>query len=132
MTSTAMWYVTRGTGIVALILLTGSVVLGIVNQTRWHSEGWQRFTLQDLHKNISLVALAVVAVHVSTSVIDRFAPIGWKDSLVPFLSPSRPLWLGLGTLAADLFLAILVTSLLRPRISPRLWRAVHWLSYASW
>src|SRR5690348_16252189 len=81
MTSTAMWYVTRGTGIVALILLTGSVVLGIVNQTRWHSEGWQRFTLQDLHKNISLVALAVVAVHVSTSVIARFAPIGWKDTL---------------------------------------------------
>jgi sulfoxide reductase heme-binding subunit YedZ len=88
--------------------------------------------LQDLHKNVSLIALAVVGVHVSTSVIDRFAPIGWKDTLIPFLSPYRPFWLGLGTLSADFFLAVLITSLLRPRISPRLWRAVHWLSYASW
>jgi len=103
-----------------------------VNQTRWSSDRWPRFALQDLHKNVSLVALAVVAVHVSTSVIDRFAPIGWKDTLVPFLSPYRPLWLGLGTLSADFFLAVLITSLLRPRISPRFWRAVHWLSYASW
>jgi sulfoxide reductase heme-binding subunit YedZ len=132
MTSTAMWYLTRGTGIVALLLLTASVVLGVVNQTRWRSDRWPRFALQDLHKNVSLIALAVVAVHVTTSVIDRFAPIGWKDTLVPFLSPYRPLWLGLGTLAADLFLAVLITSLLRPRISPRLWRVVHWLSYASW
>ncbi|HEV2686013.1 MAG TPA: ferric reductase-like transmembrane domain-containing protein [Actinomycetota bacterium] len=132
MTGTAMWYLTRGTGIVSLLLLTASVVLGVVNQTRWSTDRWPRFALQDLHKNVSLVALAVVAVHVSTSVIDRFAPIGWKDTLVPFLSPYRPLWLGLGTLSADFFLAVLITSLLRPRISPRLWRAVHWVSYASW
>lgn len=132
MSSTAMWYVTRGTGIVALLLLTASVVLGVVNQNRWRNDGWPRFALQDLHKNVSLIALAVVAVHVATSVIDRFAPIGWKDALVPFLSPYRPLWLGFGTLSADFFLAVLISSLLRPRISARLWRAVHWLSYASW
>jgi len=126
------WYLTRGSGVVALLLLTASVALGVVNQVRWKNRTWPRFALQDVHKNISLLALAVVGLHVVASVFDTFAPIGWRDALLPFLSSYRPVWLGLGTLASDIFLAILITSLLRPRIDYRLWRVVHWLSYACW
>jgi sulfoxide reductase heme-binding subunit YedZ len=79
-----------------------------------------------------LLAIAFVAAHVITSVADRFAPIGYKDGLIPFVSSYRPLWLGFGTVAFDLLLALVVTSLLRARLGVRLWRGVHWLAYASW
>jgi sulfoxide reductase heme-binding subunit YedZ len=131
-TASPLWYLTRGSGVVALLLLTGSVALGVVNQVRWRNEEWPRFALQDVHKNISLLALAVVGLHVVTSLFDSFAPIGWRDVVLPFLSSYRPVWLGLGTLASDIFLAVLITSLLRPRIDYRVWRVVHWLSYACW
>jgi hypothetical protein len=79
-----------------------------------------------------LLAIVFVAVHVVTTVVDGFAPIGWKDAFIPFLSPYRPVWLGLGAVAFDLLLALVITSLLRARIGFRVWRATHWAAYASW
>jgi hypothetical protein len=128
----ALWYLTRGTGTVALLLLTAGVVLGVLSSTRVQSRRMPRFLVSGLHRNVTLLALAFVAVHVVTTVADRFAPIGYKDALLPFLSPYRPIWLGLGAVAFDLLLALIATSLLRARIGLRSWRAVHWLAYASW
>jgi hypothetical protein len=65
-------------------------------------------------------------------VLDGFAPITLLDGVLPFLSPYRPLWLGLGTLSFDLLLAIAITSMVRRRLGYRAWRAIHWLAYASW
>lgn len=128
----AYWYGTRGAGIVALILLTGSLVMGIVDLSRWQSERCPRFVLDGLHRTLSLLAVAVVAIHVLTSVADGFTPIGLKDAVIPFASPYRRLWLGLGTLAFDLLLALTLTSILRRRLGQRVWRAVHWTAYACW
>lgn len=128
----ALWYLTRGTGIVALLLLTLSVGLGIVEVKQWHSPGFPRFVTAGLHRNVSLLSVAFVAVHVATTVVDGFAPIGWLDAVVPFHSPYRPLWLGLGALSSDLLLALIVTSLLRRRLGYRSWKAVHWAAYACW
>ena len=128
----ALWYLTRGTGVVALLLLTASVVVGTLSSGRWRTSRIPRFIVGGIHRNLTLLAIAFVVVHVVTTVADRFAPIGFKDGLVPFLSPYRPFWLGLGTLAFDLLLALVVTSLLRTRLGFRMWRAVHWLAYASW
>ena len=130
--SKALWYLTRGTGLVALILLTASVVLGITEVTRWASPRFPRFVTAALHKNISLLVLVFLAIHVTTAVVDSFAPIGWLDVVVPFHSPYRPLWLGLGAVALDLLLALAITSLLRNRVGYRTWRAVHWAAYACW
>ena len=127
-----LWYATRGTGIVALLLLTAIVVLGILGPIGLRTERLPRVLVGGLHRNLSLFAIVFVAAHVVTAVADRFAPIGLKDGLVPFLSPYRPLWLGLGTVAFDLLLALVVTSLMRVRLGVRLWRGVHWLAYASW
>jgi sulfoxide reductase heme-binding subunit YedZ len=127
-----LWYLTRGTGIVALLLLTGSVLLGVLNALRWQGRGWPRFAIGNLHRNLTLLSIAFVALHVVTTVADGFAPIGYTDAFVPFISPYRPIWLGLGTVAFDLLLALVVTSLLRTRVGPKLWRAFHWLAYASW
>jgi sulfoxide reductase heme-binding subunit YedZ len=128
----ALWYLTRGTGLVCLLLLTASVVLGILEAKRWASPRWPRFITAGLHKNISLLVLAFLAVHITTAVVDSFAPIGWLDAVVPFISTYRPIWLGLGALAVDLLIAITVTSLLRPRLGYPAWRAVHWLTYLCW
>jgi len=127
-----LWYLTRGSGAVALLLLTASVLLGVMNSTRWRSARWPRFLVLGLHRNITLLALAFTVVHVVTTIVDAFAPIGIVDAFVPFLSPYRPLWLGMGTVAFDLLLALIVTSLFRRRIGMRAWRLVHWLAYASW
>jgi methionine sulfoxide reductase heme-binding subunit len=132
MNTKALWYLTRGTGVVSLILLTAVLVLGVLGTTRWRSERWPRFLVAGLHRNLSLFAIAFVAVHVVTAVVDGFAPIRLVDAVVPFVSPYRPIWLGLGALAFDLLLALTLTSLLRARIGLRLWRAVHWLAYAAW
>lgn len=127
-----LWYAARATGLVALLLLTATMVWGMLTSSRSGPAGWPRFTATLLHRNLSLLTLAFLAVHVGSSVIDRYAGIGWLDALVPFGSVYKPLWLGLGAIAFDLLLALMVTSLLRPRINVRLWRAVHWAAYACW
>lgn len=128
----ALWYLTRGTGVMALLLLTASVLLGILEVMRWQSPRWPRFVTAGLHRDLSLLSVAFVGVHVATTVVDGFAPIGWLDAVVPFRSPYRPLWLGLGAVAVDLLIALVVTSLLRRRIGYRTWRATHWAAYACW
>jgi len=127
-----LWYLTRGTGAVALLLLTASVLLGVANTTRWKTDRWPRFIVYGLHRNVTLLALTFTVVHVLTTIVDSFAPIAVVDAFIPFLSPYRPFWLGLGTVAFDLLLALIATSFLRRRIGTRAWRAVHWLAYASW
>ena len=129
---TLWWYLARGSGIAALVVLTLSMVLGIVTSVRWRSPRWPRFVIELLHRNSSLVAFGLIVVHVSAVVLDGFAPIGWKDAVLPFASPYRTLWLGLGTVAFDLLLALLVTSLLRHRVGHRTWRVVHWFAYVCW
>jgi predicted ferric reductase len=128
----ALWYLTRGTGLVALVLLTASVLLGVLEVSTWSRPSWPRFLTGGLHRNISLLVTALLVVHIATSVLDSFAPIGWLDAVVPFISRYRPIWLGLGALAFDLMLAVVITSLVRRRLGYPAWRAVHWFSYACW
>jgi hypothetical protein len=128
----ALWYLTRGTGAVALILLTISVALGVTNVRRVHTERLPRFVLDAVHRSVSLLALAFLAVHIVTSVLDPFAPLRLIDAVVPFVSAYRPVWLGLGTIASDLLIAVALTSVLRRRLGHRAWRATHWLAYACW
>jgi sulfoxide reductase heme-binding subunit YedZ len=127
-----LWYATRGTGVVSLLLLTAIMCLGIAGARRLRTERWPRFLVVGLHRNFALLAVAFVTLHVITTVADGFAPIGLKDGLIPFASSYRPLWLGLGTVAFDLLLALVITSLLRARLGYRSWRALHWCAYASW
>ncbi len=130
--SVALWYVARATGLVSLLLLTASVTLGVVTRLGISAQGWPRFSLAAVHRSISLLTATFLAVHITSSVIDSYAGIGWLDAIVPFGSVYRPVWLGLGAIALDLLTALVATSLLRPHINVRLWRAVHWVSYLCW
>jgi sulfoxide reductase heme-binding subunit YedZ len=127
-----LWYATRATGIVSLVLLTGTVMLGVVGTARAASIRWPRLVTAELHKNLALTAAAMVGVHIVTTILDPFAAIGVVSALVPFSSAYRPLWLSLGAVAFDLLLAVLITSLLRDRLNRRSWHAVHLLVYVSW
>jgi sulfoxide reductase heme-binding subunit YedZ len=130
--SQALWYLTRGTGLVALVLLTGSVALGVTTTVGWRTPRWPRFVTLGLHRNLSLLAVAFLAVHVVSTVLDAFAPISWLDALIPFRSSYRPIWLGFGALAVDLLIAVVLTSLLRRHLSLTAWRAVHWTTWVAW
>jgi predicted ferric reductase len=128
----AYWYLTRSTGAVALILLTLSVALGVADVQRLSSPRWPRFVVDSLHRNVSLLAFVFILLHILTSVLDSFAPIEVVNAVIPFTGSYRPFWLGLGALSFDLIVAVIITSLMRQRIGYRSWRAVHWLTYASW
>jgi sulfoxide reductase heme-binding subunit YedZ len=131
-TTNPLWYTTRASGIVSLVLFTAVVVLGILVSVQWTNERWSSYLLQAMHRYISLLALVFLALHIVTAVIDPFAHLAVTDALVPFTSSYRPFWLGLGVVAVDIFIAVVVTSLLRARIGFMLWRVLHWLAYASW
>jgi sulfoxide reductase heme-binding subunit YedZ len=127
-----LWYATRATGVMALILLTAAVLLGVATAAGAEVPGIPRVITGALHRNLSLLVLMFVAAHVLTTVLDRYTSISLTAAFIPFSSPYRGFWLGLGAIAFDLLLAVTVTSLLRDRISYRAWRAVHVLTYASW
>lgn len=126
------WYLTRSTGAVALLLLTASVALGVADVRRMSSERWPRFVIDALHRNVALLSICFLGVHIITAVLDSFTSISLIDAFVPFVGSYRPFWLGLGVVSFDLLIAVTITSLLRQRIGYVTWRAVHWLSYVSW
>ncbi len=132
MSSSLLWYTTRATGLVALLLLTLTLVLGIGTANRFSMRSWPRFAQQDLHKRVSLITLVFLAIHVLTSVMDTYVNIGWAAILLPFTSRYDSFWVALGTVGVDVLAAVAVSSMLRNRIPARLWRGVHWLSYLSW
>ncbi len=127
-----VWYIARGAGLAALVVLTLSTVLGIVTSVRWSNPRWPRFVIELLHRNSSLLAFALIVVHVAAVVVDAFAPIGFKDTVLPFVGVYRPVWMGLGAAASDILVVLLVTSLLRHRMSHRTWRFLHWFAYLAW
>jgi methionine sulfoxide reductase heme-binding subunit len=127
-----LWYATRATGLVTLLLLTASVLLGILTAGRFSARRWPRFLSQGLHRSFSLLVLVFLALHVSTTVIDTYTSISLTAAFIPFTSSYKTVWLSLGAVALDMLVALAVTSLLRMRIGHRAWRRVHWVAYACW
>ena len=130
--TTAFWYASRATGIVALVLLTAVLALGILVNRQGRLPGLPRFAVTDIHRNLSLLSVAFIAIHVLTAVLDTFVSIPLASAVIPFASGYERLWLGLGAISLDLMLAMIVTSLLRGRMNRLLWRLIHLLAYASW
>jgi methionine sulfoxide reductase heme-binding subunit len=128
----ATWYLMRSSGVVALVLLTAVVVLGIATNRRWRPTRMPRVVTAALHRTVSLLAVAFLGVHVVTAAVDPYAVVGPAAVIVPFVAGRSALWVGLGALSLDIIAALIVSSLLRARVSPRLWRGIHWLAYLAW
>jgi len=127
-----LWYANRATGVVLVGLLTLSTAIGVISTARGGSARWPRFATQALHRNVSLLAMTMLALHVISAVVDTYVTIGWYEAFVPFVGTYKPLWLGLGAVSLDLLLAVVVTSLVRERLNHRRWRLIHVSSYLAW
>jgi hypothetical protein len=123
-----MWYLNRGSGVVLLVVWTVAILIGQLASIRAVRT---RFAWIELHRNLTVIGLAVLVVHVASCVADDYVDIDVTDVLVPFRSPYEPLWLGLGVLSIDLAVAIMITTLLRYR-APRMWAVVHRAAYVLW
>ncbi len=127
-----MWYVSRGSGLVLLVLFSIVVVLGVATRMGSAPRSWQRFTTAELHRTLSLFGVALLVLHVVTAVADPYVSIGWWATLLPFASHYRAAAIGLGAFALDIAAALMITSLLRRRLGYRTWKAVHLLAYLAW
>ena len=127
-----LWYLNRSTGLVVLALLTVTAVLGVLS-TAGGGRVLPRFAGQALHRNLALWSVTLLALHVTTAVVDTYVDIRWWQAFVPWAGASYlPLWLGLGTVALDVVVLVVATSLVRARMRHRSWRLVHLLAYAAW
>lgn len=132
MTSPLLWYLNRGTGIVLVVVFTLTVVLGVLATGRSVSRWWPRFVTQGLHRGLAAVSVLLLLAHTVVAVVDEFVDIRWWQAVVPFGATYEPLWLGLGTLALDLTVVVVATSLARSRLPHRLWFVLHLTTYAAW
>ncbi len=127
-----LWYLNRGSGVVALVLLTATTVLGVLALGGRPGTRLPRFVVQAVHRNVALLAVLTLAAHVATAVLDEFVDIRWWHAVVPFTGSYERVWLGLGAVAVDLAVLVTVSSLLRDRLRRRTWQALHQSTYLLW
>jgi methionine sulfoxide reductase heme-binding subunit len=127
-----LWYLNRSSGVVALVLLSTATVLGVLAIGGRPGTRLPRFVVQAVHRNVALIAVVAVAVHVSTAVVDEFVDIRWWHALVPFTGGYERVWLGLGATGLQLLFVIVVSSLLRHRLRRRTWYSLHQAVYLLW
>ncbi|MHB8890782.1 MAG: ferric reductase-like transmembrane domain-containing protein [Candidatus Limnocylindrales bacterium] len=126
------WFAARGAGAVSLLMLTAGAAFGLVTVTRFQAAGWPRFFNYEMHRRISLLSVAFLAVHVLAAVFEPFTSLGLGAALVPLASAYRPVPVALGVIALYLFVALVASSLLRKHLGQKAWRAIHWTGYAMW
>lgn len=130
--SQTLWWLNRATGLVLLVQFTLVVILGVLSTARRLPFKMPAFVTNELHRKLALMTVALLGIHIVTAVLDSYVDIDVWDAVVPFASPYRPIWLGLGTLAVDLLVAALIATAWRRRLSERTWRAVHAFTYVAW
>ncbi len=131
LTSPYLWYTTRATAIVTLVLFTLVVALGTFVATRVGGTYVGRFEVNELHRSLSMVAVVFLAIHVTTTVVDSYVPTGVLSVFVPLTSAYRRVAIGVGAVALDLIGAVWISSLLKLRIANTTWRFIHWFSWLA-
>ena len=126
------WYAARAAGIVAYLLLTAVVSVGIGLAGRMNGKGWPRFAVEDVHRFGGILVGTFIAIHVAAIAIDSYLPFTLTQLAVPFTDRYRPIWTALGIVAAELLLALAIANRLRRRMPHRLWRTTHYLNFAVW
>lgn len=129
-TPSPLWFFARGAGFVSLVLLTASVCAGILVSMRWRNATWPLFVTTELHRYVTLVFFCFLGLHITTVLLDPFAKLRLSDALIPFSSPYRPVWVGLGVVAAEAAAAFALSIFIRDRIGYRAWRVLHYGTYA--
>lgn len=127
--SQLFWYIGRGSGSVAYLLLTAGIVLGIALSKRWTAPRWPRLIVHEAHRWLNLTLYLFLGVHTLMMLLDPYIGFSVAAVLVPFVSEYRTIWLSLGIIGAELALAIGASVLVRERLGYRVWHILHGLSY---
>ena len=122
------WLASRASGLVALGLITASVVLGLIMSGRIMRKPGRARTMVALHEQLALAGLFAIAVHGITLLGDAFLHPGLTGITIPGAIDYRPLWVGLGIGAGYLAAALGLSFYARKSIGPRLWRKAHRLT----
>jgi sulfoxide reductase heme-binding subunit YedZ len=131
-TTQSMWYITRSAGITAYLLLWFSTALGLAVSSKILDRLLHRTFTFDFHQFISLLALGFLALHILVLSADQYMPYSLAQILVPFLSPYRPLWVGIGVIGLYLTVLVTVTYYLRQKIGMKAFRTIHVLSLVAY
>ena len=126
------WYVTRASGIIAYLLLWFSTILGLAVTSKYLDGMLDRLFTYDFHEFISLLSVGFTLVHVIVLMLDQYMPYSLAQIMVPFISPYRPFWVGVGVIAFYMILLVTITFYMRNRIGTRAFRAIHVLSLAGY
>jgi sulfoxide reductase heme-binding subunit YedZ len=131
MNSSVVWYFARSAGIVAYLLLSSSVLLGVLMAGKAQF-AWPKFAVEEVHRFLAILTGVFITLHGATLLLDTVVPTSLGQELVPFTSGYRPFAVGLGVCAMELVAAVGVSNALRARIPHRVWRKVHYLTLPGW
>jgi sulfoxide reductase heme-binding subunit YedZ len=124
-----VWVTNRAAGIVALVLLTMSMVAGLVLKTRPFGRLVRNISAIELHRALTIASLSAVAVHGLMLLMDKTITITWVDLLVPGTLPYKPVWTGIGVAAAEIMFVVAISYRFRRRLSMAVWRRLHYATY---
>lgn len=127
-----LWYATRATGVVALLLFTAVVALGTLVANRVGGTFIGRFEINEVHRSLSMVAVAFLVIHIVTTILDSFVSTGLFSAIIPMTSHYKRIPVALGTVGFDLILAVWISSLLKLRMKNQSWRFIHWFSWLAY
>ena len=129
-TDPTFWILARASGLSAYVLLTCSVLAGLVLKSRPFGRALRAASVTDVHRMLALLGLAMLVLHGLALTLDRTVHMPLAALVVPGASPYRPLAVALGVLACELMALVVVSFSLRRRIGMRNWRRLHWATYA--
>ena len=130
--STSVWYAARAGGVVSYLLVSASVLAGILLAGKVRVPGLPRFAVEDVHRFLGLLAGLFIAIHIGSIALDTVVPFSLGQLVIPFTAGYRPLATGLGVVAVELLLAVAVTNRLRSRLPYKVWRRAHYATLAVW
>ena len=120
-------------GVLALVALTTAVGVGVVATDRIVMTPGHRVIAQAVHRAVSFGALAFLITHIVLEILAHRSHV--IDAVVPFLAQGRRFYIGLGTIASDLVVVLIITGIARGRFAsrrPGTWRAIHAVAYLMW
>lgn len=126
---TLSWEIARAGGLLAYLLASASVVIGIILSLKLRSSRWPRFLTTELHRFVTVLALVFTVIHGLAVWVDPFTGFSAGEVLVPFASHYRPLWLALGIVGGYLLLAVWASEYVRKWIGYAWWRRFHYVAF---
>ncbi len=127
-----MWYITRAAGMTAYLLFWLSTAWGLAVSSKILDNLLHRSFTYDFHQFLSLLAIGFTGLHIVVLMFDKYLPYSLAQILVPFLSPYRPFWIGLGVIGLYLTLLVTITFYLRGRIGMKAFRVIHVFSLLAY